>query len=52
MFTQPQTEMSTRKKQIFFGSKARPLRIADNLTAICEPIAYTILGGRFTLPIG
>jgi hypothetical protein len=30
-FTQPLTEMSTRNL---------PTRNADNLTAICEPIAY------------
>jgi hypothetical protein len=32
--TQPLTEMSTSN----VGSKARPARKADNLTAICEPI--------------
>jgi hypothetical protein len=31
---QPLTEMSTRKIP---GSKGRPARKADNLTAICEP---------------
>jgi hypothetical protein len=36
--TQPLTEMSTRSRKIMFlGSKARPVRRADNLTAICEP---------------
>jgi hypothetical protein len=25
-------------------SKVRPVRTAENLTAICEPIAYTIWG--------
>jgi hypothetical protein len=40
-FTQPLTEMSTRSRNIMFlGSKARPVRRADNLTAICEPIAW------------
>jgi hypothetical protein len=34
---QPLTEMSTRNLP---GSKGRPARKADNLTAICEPIAY------------
>jgi hypothetical protein len=37
--TQLLTEMSTRsRKLMFLGSKARPVRRADNLTAICEPI--------------
>jgi hypothetical protein len=35
-FTQPVTEMSTRK--IFLGNKARPVRKADNLTTIYELI--------------
>jgi hypothetical protein len=34
--TQPLAEMSTRNLP---GSKGRPAREADNLTAICEPIA-------------
>jgi hypothetical protein len=33
--TQPLTEMSTRNLP---GGKRRPVREADNLTAICEPI--------------
>jgi hypothetical protein len=33
---QPLTEMSTR---YLLGGKKRPARKADNLTAICEPIA-------------
>jgi hypothetical protein len=33
--TQRLTEMSTRNLP---GGKARPVRKADNLTAICEPI--------------
>jgi hypothetical protein len=33
--TQPLTEMSTRNLS---GGKGRPVRGADNLTAICEPI--------------
>jgi hypothetical protein len=33
--TQPLTEMSTTNLP---GSKGRPARKADNLTAICEPI--------------
>jgi hypothetical protein len=33
------TEMSTRNiKIMFLGSKVRPVRRVDNLTAICEPI--------------
>jgi hypothetical protein len=28
-----------KKKVMFLGSKARPVRDADNLTAIYEPIA-------------
>jgi hypothetical protein len=36
--TLPLAEMSTRSKEIMFlGSKARPLRKSNNLTAICEP---------------
>jgi hypothetical protein len=34
-FTQPQTEMSTRNLP---GGKARLMRKADNLAAICEPL--------------
>jgi hypothetical protein len=26
---------------MFLGSRARPVRRADNLTAICEPTVYT-----------
>jgi hypothetical protein len=33
--TQPLAEMSTRNLPV---GKARPVRKADNLTAICEPI--------------
>jgi hypothetical protein len=39
--TQPLTEMSTRNLP---GGKGRPARTADNLTAICEPIAYKNVG--------
>jgi hypothetical protein len=38
-FTKPVTEMSIGR---FLGCKAEPVRKADNLTAICEPIVYTI----------
>jgi hypothetical protein len=37
--TQPLTEISTKNLP---GSKERPARKADNLTAICEPIVYTM----------
>jgi hypothetical protein len=38
--TQPLTEMSTRNRKIilFLGSKVQPVRRADNLTVISEPI--------------
>jgi hypothetical protein len=39
--TQPLTEMSTMNLP---GGKGRPVRKADNLTAICEPIVYTKYG--------
>jgi hypothetical protein len=39
--TQPLTEMNTRNLP---GSKGRPARKADNLTAIYEPIVYTKCG--------
>jgi hypothetical protein len=35
-FTQPLTQMSTRSRKMFLGSRARPGPTADNLTAICE----------------
>jgi hypothetical protein len=35
--TKPLTEMSTRNIP---GGEGRPVRKADNLTAICEPIVY------------
>jgi hypothetical protein len=39
-FTQPLPEMSTRSRRIMFqGNIALPVRKADNLTAICKPIA-------------
>jgi hypothetical protein len=39
-FTQPLTEMSTGniKKNMFLGSKVHPVRGADNLIAVYEPI--------------
>jgi hypothetical protein len=40
-FTQPLTGIKS-KKIMFLRSKPRPVRRADNLTAICEPIAYTM----------
>jgi hypothetical protein len=37
-FTQLLKEMSTRsRRKMFLGSRARPVRRADNLTAMCEP---------------
>jgi hypothetical protein len=41
---QPLTEMSTRNLPWGVGAKGRPLRKADNFTAICEPIVYTKCG--------
>jgi hypothetical protein len=41
--THPVTEMSTRRrKTIVLGSRARPVRRADSLAAICEPIVWTM----------
>jgi hypothetical protein len=37
-FTQPITEMSTRSRKMFLGSRLRPVRRAHNLTSIREPI--------------
>jgi hypothetical protein len=38
-FTQPLTEMSTRSiKIMFLGSRALPVRKADNLTSVSEPV--------------
>jgi hypothetical protein len=34
-FTEPLTEINTKK--IFLGSRAEPVRKAENLTAIYEP---------------
>jgi hypothetical protein len=42
-FNQLLTEISTRSRKItFLGSRAQPVHTADNLTAICEPIVYTM----------
>jgi hypothetical protein len=41
-FMQPLTEMSTRSRIMFLGSRARPVRKINNLTAICEPIIWTV----------
>jgi predicted transcriptional regulator len=43
-FTQRLTEMNTRNRKIitFLGSKVRPVCRANNLTAICDPIVYTM----------
>jgi hypothetical protein len=41
--TQPLTAMSTRSRKIcFWGRRARPVRKADNLMAIFEPIVKTM----------
>jgi hypothetical protein len=41
--TQPVTEMSIRNRKIvFLWSRARPVPKAESLTAICEPIVYTM----------
>jgi hypothetical protein len=40
-FTQPLTEMNTRSRKIFVGSRALPVPRADNITATCESIVYT-----------
>jgi hypothetical protein len=47
--TQPLTEMSTRN---LHGGKGRPVRGADNLTAICEPIVYKMWEPRRLTPYG
>jgi hypothetical protein len=39
VLTQPQTEMSTKNLPWGGGGKKRLARNANNLTAICEPIA-------------
>jgi hypothetical protein len=36
--THPLTELSTRNRKMFLGSKVRPVLKADTLTAICDPI--------------
>jgi hypothetical protein len=43
-FTQPLREMSTRNIKIimFLGSKVRRVRWVDNLTAIYEPVVWTM----------
>jgi hypothetical protein len=35
-----------KQKIMFLRSRARPVRKADNLTAICEPIVYTMWDPR------
>jgi hypothetical protein len=37
-FTQPLTELSARNAPLGGGGVLRPVRKADNLTSICEPI--------------
>jgi hypothetical protein len=46
-FTQPLTEISNRNRKIMFlGSRMRPLRRADSLTALCEMIVCTMWDPR------
>jgi hypothetical protein len=43
LFTQSVTEMSTKnRKLMILGSRARPVRRANSLTAIFEPVVYTV----------
>jgi hypothetical protein len=42
-FALPLTKISTRSRQIMFlASRARPVRRAEDLTALCGPIVYTL----------
>jgi hypothetical protein len=45
VFTQRLAETSTRKrkKNIFLEIRPRPVSVADKLTAMFEPIVYTML---------
>jgi hypothetical protein len=47
--TQPLTEMSTRNRP---GGKERPVRKADNLTAICDPTVQKMCEPRRPQPYG
>jgi hypothetical protein len=43
VFTQPLTEMrNINRKIMYLGSRVRPVCRADNLTAICEPVVYSM----------
>jgi hypothetical protein len=43
-FTQPLTEIVAETEiKMFIGIRARPVLEGDNLTAIYEPIVYTVL---------
>jgi hypothetical protein len=43
VFTQSVTEKNNRNsKEVILGSREEPIRIADNLAAICEPLVYTM----------
>jgi hypothetical protein len=45
------TEMSARSRNIMFlGSRAHPVRRADNLTAICEPNVGSLTSHNSTKP--
>jgi hypothetical protein len=47
--TQFLAEMSTRN---LIGGKGRPVRNAENLTAICEPIVWKMWEPRVSQPCG
>jgi hypothetical protein len=44
-------EYQKQKKKMFLASKARPVRKANNLTAICEPIALTISDPQYLITL-
>jgi hypothetical protein len=39
VYSAPSRNEYQKQKQMFLGSRERPVREADNRTAICEPIA-------------
>jgi hypothetical protein len=52
-FTQPLTEMSIRSREIMFlRNRVRQARRADYLTAICEPIVYTMWDPQHLTTLG
>jgi hypothetical protein len=52
VFTQPLTEVSTGniKKLMFLGNKVRPLRGADNLTAISKRLSMLAISQHYCPP--